>query len=235
VLATLWGCSSDAPRPETTSTTRTLLSQPRPADVSTVIASGTLGSGQPTLGIDLLGANMGVDEAPVKVIEFVDFGCGFCRQFQLETFPTIRSEYIDTQKVQWKFMPFITGMFDNSHDVTAASECSLDQDARLFAAFSTRLWVEQRDWKASSDAAGLVRGWLDEMGADMDAYDSCLQEGTREERITSATALAAQLGVRATPTFWIVGAGPVQGALPIDAFRQVFDQLYSQMSADSVR
>lgn len=233
LLAAAVGCNGDAPRAETTATSRALLAQPRPADVSTTIAPGQLGPGQPTLAIDLLGVNMGVDEAPMKVIEFVDYGCGFCRKFQIETFPTIRTEYIETNKIQWKFMPFISGMFKNSHAVTSAAECALDQDARLFGAFSGRLWVDQQEWKGSSDPAGMVRGWLADVGADMAAYDSCLQTGKREERVTSATALASQLGVRSTPTFWIVGAGPVQGALPIEAFRQVFDQIYAQM-ADSV-
>jgi predicted DsbA family dithiol-disulfide isomerase len=57
-----------------------------------------------------------------------------------------------------------------------------------------------------------------------------MRDDTRMERVTSATALAAQLGVRATPTFWIVGAGPVQGALPLEVFREVFTQAHQQLT-----
>lgn len=225
----LLGCS-DQPPESTSDVTRALLAQPRARDVSTVIDASRLGPDEPTLGIELLGVNLGSSDAPVKVIEFVDFGCGYCRLFQLETFPVIRAEFIETAKVEWKFMPFVTGMFDNSEAVTEAAECALEQDARLFAFLADRLWVEQSEWKRSDDPASLVRGWFAELRGDLAAFDTCLQDGTRMERVESATALAAQLDVRATPTFWIVGAGPIQGALPLEAFREIFNQAYRELT-----
>jgi protein-disulfide isomerase len=232
LAATLGGCSGDAPVPSTSSTSRTLLAQPRAQELSTTFDASRLESDAPVLSIEELGVNTGSDEAPIKVIEFVDFGCGFCRQFQLETFPTLRAEFIVTNKVQWKLMPFITGMFPNSPQVTEAAECALDQSPRLFAALDDRIWNDQREWKGSADPAGLVRGWALEMGADPAAYDACIGGGTRHERITSANEVARQLGIRATPTFWIVGGGPIQGALPLESFRQIFTQIYDQVTAD---
>jgi protein-disulfide isomerase len=225
----LLGCG-DQPPEGTSDVTRALLAQPRPGDVSTAIDASRLGPDQPTLGIELLGVNLGSGDAPVKVIEFVDFGCGYCRLFQLETFPVIRAEFIETGKVEWKFMPFVTGMFDNSAVVTEAAECALEQDARLFGLLADRLWVEQSAWKRSEDPASLVRGWFAELRGDVTEFDTCVQEDTRMERVASATALAAQLEVRATPTFWIVGAGPIQGALPVEAFREIFNQAYRELT-----
>ena len=226
----LCSCGGDAPEANTAATTRTLLSQPRPQDVATPFDASRLANGEPALSIEVLGVNLGTPAAPIKVIEFVDFGCGFCRQFQLETFPALRAEFVETGKIEWKFMPFVTGMFPNSQAVTEASECALDQDARLFGAVADRLWTEQREWKASSDAAGLVRGWVLQMGANAERYDACIRDGRRHERITSSTEVAGQLGVTATPTIWIVGGGPIQGALPLEAFRQVFTQIYDQVT-----
>lgn len=226
-------CTEDAPEPSTTSTARTLLAQPRPQEISTTFDADRLPSGEPALSIEVLGVNTGSEEAPIKVIEFVDFGCGFCRQFQLETFPALRAEFIATNKVQWKLMPFITGIFPNSLAVTEAAECALIQSPRLFGAMDDRLWNEQREWKGSSDAAGLVRGWAIQLGADAAAYDACIRDGTPRQRIVSANEVARQLGVRATPTIWIVGAGPIQGALPLDSFRQIFTQVYDQVTANA--
>jgi protein-disulfide isomerase len=174
--------------------------------------------------------NLGTVDAPVKVIEFVDFGCGFCRKFQLETFPALRAEFIETQMIEWKFMPFISGMFTNSAVVTEAAECALDQDARIFGALADRLWADQGAWKGSSEPEALVRGWATAFGADGAAFDQCMQDDRRLARVTSATALAAELGVRSTPTFWIVGAGPVQGALPLDIFRDLFRQVHAEVT-----
>jgi len=224
-----FGCAGDAP-PDTTSTTRSLLAQPRPEDMATQFDATGLPVSEPELGIESLGMNLGSVDAPVKVIEFVDYGCGFCRQFQAETFAAIRREFIETNMVEWKFLPFVTGMFGNSAVVTEASECALDQDGRLFALVSERLWADQREWKGSDEPLALVRGWLTQAGGDGSAFDTCMDDDRRMPRVTSATALAAQLGVRATPTFWVIGVGPIQGALPIDAFREIFAQLHEQMT-----
>jgi len=232
VASVAWGCAGDAPEPaqSTTGTAQVLLNQPRAEDVSTMLDTTLLQSAEPTLSVDVLGVNMGSADAPVKVIEFVDFGCGFCRQFQIETFPNIRSEFIDTNMIEWKFMPFITGMFPNSPAVTMAAECALAEDPRVFATFSGALWERQREWKGADDPAAVARDWMLQLGVDPDSYDSCLQDDLRRQRVASATALASQLGVRSTPTFWIVGAGPIQGALPLDAFRQIFSEIHRQLT-----
>jgi protein-disulfide isomerase len=232
LLVAALGCGEEAPA-RASDTTRTLLAQPRAEDLSTELDVSRLGGGAPSFEIDLLGINMGSPEAPVKVIEFVDFGCGYCRQFQLETFPVIQAEFIDTNMVEWKYMPFVSGMFGNSLAVTQAAECALVESPRHFGVFTTRLWVQQAEWKASDEPEALARAWILETGADGAAFDGCLQDDERMERVRSHTALAGQLGVRATPTFWIVGVGPVQGALPIEAFRQIFTQIHTELTQNA--
>ena len=41
--------------------------------------------------------------------------------------------------------------------------------------------------------------------------------------------MAQQLGIRGTPTFWIVGFGPLQGALPLDVFRNVLTAVLEEV------
>ena len=182
------------------------------------------------MSVDELGVTFGEVEAPVKVIEFIDFGCGFCRRFHEETFGSLAAEYIDTGMIEWKLLPFVAGMFENSPAVTNASECALDQGMQAYAAFTAQLWGRQQEWKASDDPVTLSRSWMGEVGADLDAYDSCMENEDYALRVASANAVAAQLGVRSTPTFWIVGVGPLLGALPVETFRQVFDQVHEQIT-----
>ncbi|MEX0587505.1 MAG: thioredoxin domain-containing protein, partial [Patescibacteria group bacterium] len=44
---------------------------------------------------------IGDPNAPVTIVEFVDFECPFCKSFFEETFPKIKSDYIDTGKVRF--------------------------------------------------------------------------------------------------------------------------------------
>lgn len=181
---------------------------------------------QPTVDIASLGFNHGADDAPVRVLELSDFGCGFCRKFHEETFPALFEEFIESGKIQWKFLPFITGMFDNSPVATMGAECALEQSAELFVALGDRLWAEQSAWKGASDPAPVVRGMALEAGVEAEQWDSCMAENRQIDRIRYATTLANQLGVRGTPTFFVVGYPPLQGALPTETFQEILTAVY---------
>ncbi|MSR21736.1 MAG: hypothetical protein EXR91_12320 [Gemmatimonadetes bacterium] len=226
------GCADAVPEPERTDDlTRSLLDQPSvTAGPSTEISGDLAIPGEVTRAyLPELGFNLGSVEAPVKVIEFSDFGCGYCRRFHQESFPTLAEQFIATNMVEWKFLPFIAGMFENSLAVTEAAECTLEQDAVAYGAFGDMLWTRQPEWKESGDPSAVVRPWAAGLGIDMDRYDSCLAEGRRTERVAGATVAAEQLGVRATPTFWIVGYGPLQGALPLEAFQGILGTIHQEV------
>jgi protein-disulfide isomerase len=176
--------------------------------------------------VELLGFNLGDDQAPVRIIEMSDYGCGYCRRFHLETFPTLLEEFVLSGKVEWKFMPFVTGMFDNSLAATTAAECTLAQSDDLFVVMNERLWEGQAEWKGDDDPAGTTRAWAAEIGVDMAAFDTCVGEEERLPRIASATGVAGQLGVRGTPTFFILGYPPIQGALPTETFQEVLTMVH---------
>ena len=46
-----------------------------------------------------IGFDFGSADAPIAVVEFSDYGCGYCRRFHTETFPTLMEEYVETGKV----------------------------------------------------------------------------------------------------------------------------------------
>lgn len=228
------GCGDEeSPGPaDTSSVTRSLLSQPAGnGDASPVEGAPDLSSRVTRAYLPDLGFNLGVVEAPLKVIEFSDFGCGYCRRFHAESFPALKEQFIDTGMIEWKFLPFITGTFGNSLAVTEAAECALEQDAGAFQTLGNVLWERQADWKPSGEPEAMVRSWAADLGLDMDRFDGCLAEDRRIERVAGATVAATQLGVRATPTFWIVGYGPLQGALPLEAFQGIFGTVYAEVVA----
>lgn len=181
------------------------------------------------VSIEDLGFDRGSSDAPIRIIEMSDYGCGYCRQFHLETFPSLRAEFIDTGIVEWKFVPYVTGMFENSMPALRAAECTLEQSPDAFERLNEQLWHEQAAWKGSNDAAGLVRSWAGAAGADMERFDDCLANGRRADRITASAALAREMGVRGTPTFMVLGYGPLQGALPLDTFRRVLLSVQEQV------
>src|SRR5262245_24432957 len=51
-------------------------------------------------------AQLGEPSAPISVVEFLDFDCPSCRNFDQTVFPHIRADYIDTGKVFWTWRHF---------------------------------------------------------------------------------------------------------------------------------
>lgn len=179
---------------------------------------------QQELDLDALGYNDGEAGAPVRVLEFSDFGCGYCRKFHLESYPILVEEYMDAGKVEWKYVPMVSGMFENSLAVTRLAECAGEQGRWPEA--RDLIFERQPEWKSADDPARLARGYGEELGLDMAQLDSCLAEGRREERIENGTLLSRQVGVRGTPTFFVVGYAPIPGAVPLELFREVLDTVY---------
>lgn len=203
------------------------------ADLLTAAAEAkALSPGRPVappsqqVDVTVLGHDRGSLAAPVRVVEFSDYGCGYCRKFHEDTWPVLAADFVDAGKVEWKFLPFITGMFKNSKEATTAAECVMEQGDGLFEKMNHSIWSLQSEWKNSADPAPILRGFAGDVGADLARFDSCLTEDRRGNRVRAATALAQQLGVRGTPTFFIVGYPPLQGALPLETFQQVLNMVY---------
>ncbi len=185
--------------------------------------------GQDALNVDNLGFDRGPTDAPVRILEFSDFGCGYCRQFHMETLPSLVTEYMDEGKVLWKQVSFVMGNWPNSVPASLAAECALDQGA--FPEMSHALYDRQSEWKGSGDANATVRSIAESADLDLDAFDACMADDSKLWRVQAHTALAKQVGVRSTPTFFVVGYAPLQGALPLDLFRQVIDTVLVEEGA----
>ena len=175
---------------------------------------------------ELLGFTMGREDAPVKVVEMSDYGCGYCRQFHIETFGVVRDEFISSGKVRWQFIPFVSGLFQASPLATEVAECALEQGPAQFEKVNARIWAEQREWKRAGSAAEVLLGFAKTEGIDLARYEACLSEGRRRPRVAAHTKYARELGVRATPTFLIDGFQPIPGALPTQMFRDVLARAY---------
>jgi protein-disulfide isomerase len=224
------GPGSDATR--TDSTSQELLSS---VPANEQVPPGIAAPRPAKLDIAVLGFDRGSHEAPVRVIEMSDYGCGYCRKFHEETWPVLREQFVDAGKIEWKFLPFVSGMFKNSKHATRAAECVMEQGPNLFEAMNSRVWEDQREWKGSGDPDAVLRSLAAQSGADLDRYDSCLSEGRRDERVSAATSFANQVGVRGTPTFFVVGYPPLQGALPTEAFQQVLSMVYADATGGAGR
>jgi protein-disulfide isomerase len=174
-------------------------------------------------GVSLAGVghDRGGAAARVFIVEFGDFGCSYCAKFNVETFPKIDSAYIGGGTVRWKMVPFVTGMFKNSREVAEAAECAGEQGG--FWRMHDLLYAKRKEWMASKDIRALVVKYASQVNLDLPTFGRCQMNPEIRRRILRHDALAQQLAIRGTPTFYVNGR-VVPGAIPFDLFQQVITQ-----------
>lgn len=175
-----------------------------------------------TVDLTGIGYDKGDPTAPITVVNFSDFGCPYCAQFSLQTYPALEREYVSTGKVYFKYVPFVMGMFPNGDKAARASECAGDQGR--FWQMHDRIYEAQRTWKQTRDPWPGLTGLAEAEGLDMKEFNRCVADHRTEPRTRRASRAADDLGVRATPSFAINGRA-VEGALPLEEFRRILDAM----------
>ena len=184
--------------------------------------------------IDSLGVDFGTSEAPLRMIEFFDYGCGYCRGFHQDTRRPLHEQYVEPGQIFWKSVPFIIGRWPASVPVSLAAECARDQGRGYFEAISALIFRHQSDWKSASAPEELAEGYAQEAGLDMERYRTCFENDELLWRLQAQTEFAEELGVRGTPTFLLIGWGPIMGALPLETFRQVIDTVLAEAATEQL-
>lgn len=180
--------------------------------------------------IDELGFDRGLEEAPIKIVEFSDFGCGYCRRFHTEIYPALQERWIDSGKVQWKYVTYVSGMFPNGLQAAFAAECTGEQER--FEPMREILYERQQEWKSDGNPYAIFEGYAEEVGVDMDTYRACLSQERRRGRIRSGIIAGARLGVRGTPSFLVDGY-PLVGAQPVEVWNEILDARMTELQEGS--
>ena len=163
---------------------------------------------------------MGNKDAPLTMVEFTDYQCGFCQRFHLETFPEIKKKYIDTGKLRFVSRDLPLDFHSNAFHAAEAARCAGDQG---------QFWLMRNTLVANASklAAEQIQGYAKALNLDLAAFRSCMETGKHSEAIRKDVALAASLRIDGTPSFVIGKSTPegvsgtlVVGALPFDAFEE---------------
>jgi protein-disulfide isomerase len=170
----------------------------------------------------------GAAGAPVMIVEYSDFNCGYCKKFHDETFQRVVDAYVKTGKARlsYKHYPFLTA---SSPWKAEASECAAEQGRfwdyheMLFNSAIPRDGDEAAVRQQLADAAGAMQ-------LDATAFKACLENSDIAQRVSADANEGQQLGVSGTPSFLINGK-PLVGAQPYEAFVEVIEAAIATQSA----
>ncbi|MBN8548597.1 MAG: DsbA family protein [Deltaproteobacteria bacterium] len=151
---------------------------------------------------------MGSPDAPITIMEFFDFQCGFCAKFNKTTFPQIKKQYIDTGKVRFVFRDYILSMHAMAVQAASLATCAQRQ-GKYFEMHE--VLFENPELLGQAKFQDLV---MKVPSIDIEKMEACLQEPDLRVDITddgpqpSVEARADmvegdRIGVMGTPAFFI--------------------------------
>lgn len=169
------------------------------------------------------GGYLGSMSAPVTMVEYGDYQCPYCRAFFAQTWPQLKSEYVDTGKVRFLFQDMA---FLGPDSTTAAEAAHCAGDQYRFWEYHDYLYAHQGAENSGWAAAGPQKTFAASLGLDTAQFDNCLDSGKYAQEVAGETATGHKNNINATPGFLINGTVFI-GAQPTTAFEQVIDAALS--------
>lgn len=159
----------------------------------------------------------GEENAPITIVEYASLTCVHCAHFYNDVLPQIRKKYIKTGKVklifrEYAFDPRATAGF-------MLARCAPED--RYFPLIEV-LFQKQQEWAWVQDAVtplkkiSLMAGFTDE------SFKACLKNQIILDEVNASFERGKELGVTATPTFFING-NKYEGAMTVESFFSVID------------
>jgi protein-disulfide isomerase len=150
--------------------------------------------------------------ALVTVVEFSDFQCPFCKRVT-GTIDQIKKQYGAKVRVVFKHNPL-----PFHKDAPYASQAAIAAGNQgKFWEMHDKLFIDTRALKPEK-----IKQYATELGLDMAKFEADLNSDATKAQIKADQALAAKLGARGTPHFFVNGSR-LPGALPFDRFKSVID------------
>jgi len=174
----------------------------------------------------------GDQRAPVTLLEYSDYTCGYCEKFFEETWPLLYSDYIQTGKVRLIYRDFPRAISGPSMDTAMAARCAGEQGQ--YWSMHDRLFASHR--KFSRDQ---LQKQAEDLRLNIQQFNKCFQEERYMESIYQDRMEGGSIGVRGTPHFILFlthnpEAGPflvIPGAFPYTTFEEQIENLLSKLSA----
>lgn len=184
-----------------------------------------------TGSIDLSMASpvLGSSSAPVTIVEFGDYQCPKCDAWFKNEEPTVKTNYIDTNKAKLYFVdfPFLGA---DSPIAAQATYCAGDQGK--YWEYHDYLYSNQGDIQGGWASAASLKSYAGTLGLDAAKFNSCLDSGKYADRVSHNKDIGTSKGVQGTPMFFIVSStGSVQeivGPQPVSVFSNAIDQASTQ-------
>ncbi|MCX3059013.1 DsbA family protein [Streptomyces beihaiensis] len=157
-------------------------------------------------------------DAPVVLIEYADFTCGFCGKFARDTEPELVKKYVadGTLRVEWRNFP----IFGSESEAAARAAWAAGRQGRFWQ-------FHQAAYADGAKEKGFGAARLDALARqagvpDLDRFRRDRDSDAAHRAVGKDRDEAYALGATSTPSF-LVGGRPIAGAQPAATFEQAIE------------
>ena len=140
---------------------------------------------------------LGPKHAETIVMAFGDFQCRPCRSFYDETFPALKEEFIDTEKLRFVYRDFPLRTNEHAASAAALAHCAGEQGQywQMFELlFRERSRVDEGE---AIELAKLINN------VDTERLEACARSTRYEQELEKDIAEGVRLGAKGAPGFFI--------------------------------
>ena len=168
---------------------------------------------------------LGNMDAKVTVIEYASSTCPHCANFHINTYPQLKSDYIDNGKIAFVLRPFVLNVLDAVVFMLAfkAGETSTEGYYAILDAYlkTQATWAQSSQPRDALIKIALQHGFTEE------SFDAALTNQTLFEEMEAMREQAGkEFDMSGTPTFYINGK-QLSGNQPFENMAKEIDPLLS--------
>jgi protein-disulfide isomerase len=158
---------------------------------------------------------LGKAEAPITIIEYASLTCPHCAHFDVTVLPKLKEKWIDTGKAK-----LILRDYPLDEPALRAAMVARCAPADRFYPLIDTFFAQQEQWATSRDYRAALEKLVKLGGMSDKEFKACISDKKLEDQVAQSRLIASQqLGVDATPTFFINGK-KFDGAPTVEAFDQ---------------
>jgi len=188
----------------------------------------------------------GDPNAPLKLTEFSDYQCPYCKDFWTTTEAQVIASYVTTGKVLYTYRSAGNWVSDNansqtlgndteSRDSAEAAYCAADQNK--FWQMHDALFTNALGEADGTSFPGLrLQAIAQSIGLDMNAFNSCYSAQKYANQVAQDGQDGKSSGMQGTPWFILTYTAngqtqtvAIDGAQPFSVFQQDFDKALTAM------
>lgn len=161
---------------------------------------------------------VGPKDAKVKIVQFSDFQCPFCKQMHETVVAPMLKEYGD--KVQFVFKHLPLSIHPQAQNAALASECANEQGK--FVAYADKLFAAQAEW-GKTEGTQTFKNYARQSGLNASQFNQCMDSNKYAEKINADTQEAQSFGISGTPATFL-NEQFSGGVVPYASFKQSIDE-----------